>query len=101
MKLNLRSLKDYRAAYEAAGVALPKYDIEKIVKNTEVKPTWLHFGAGNIFRGFIAALQDTLLNEGLADSGIVAADTFDFDIIDKIYTPYDNLTLLEGLCTDG
>ena len=60
---------------------------------TKAHPIWVHFGAGNIFRGFIAKLQQELLNQGLAQKGIVAADTFDYDIIDKIYLPFDNLTL--------
>ena len=41
---------------------------------TEERPTWVHFGAGNIFRGFIAKLQHDLLHQGLVKGGIVAAD---------------------------
>ena len=63
-------------------------------------PIWLHFGAGNIFRGYIARLQDDLLNLNLTDHGIIAAETFDEEIIDKIYTPYDNLVLLTTLYAD-
>ena len=46
-------------------------------------------------------MQPGLLNEGAADRGIIAADTFDYDIIDKIYTPYDNLTMNVTLNPDG
>ncbi len=49
---------------------------------------------GQYFRGFIAALGQELLNQGASDRGIIAAETFDYDIIDKIYAPYDNLALL-------
>ena len=100
MKLCYEGLKD-RAAWEAAQIALPAYDWEKMRAATEERPTWVHFGAGNIFRGFIANLQQSLLNQGLADSGIVAADTFDYDIIDMIYTPHDSMTLLVSLLPDG
>lgn len=62
---------------------------------------WVHFGAGNIFRGFIAGLQQRLLDEGLAESGIIAAETFDYDIIDKIYDPHDSMTLMVTLLPDG
>ena len=89
------------AAWEAAGVALPKFDHAAMCADTEKKPTWVHFGAGNIFRGFIAKLQQDLLNEGLVTGGIVAADTFDFDIIDKIYDPFDSMTMLVSLLPDG
>jgi Mannitol-1-phosphate/altronate dehydrogenases len=68
---------------------------------TEQAPVWVHFGAGNIFRGFIAVLQQRLLEQGLEESGIIAADTFDFDIIDKIYTPYDSMTMMVSLKPDG
>ena len=80
---------------------LPDFDIDKMRKETAEKPIWIHFGAGNIFRGFIAVLQQKLLEDGLSDKGIIAADTFDFDMIDKIYVPFDNLALSVGLKADG
>ena len=83
------------------GYQLPKFDVQAVRAKTHDQPTWLHFGAGNIFRGFIAKLQQDLLEQGLAHTGIVAADTFDYDIIDKIYTPFDNMTLMVSLLPDG
>jgi len=80
-------------AWAASSVRLPQYDPAGMAALTRREPVWVHFGAGNIFRGFIAGLQQRLLNEGLADKGIVAAETFDFDILDRIYTPYDNLVM--------
>ena len=100
MKMNRAALAD-RAAWEKAGVALPQFDVGAMVERTKANPIWVHFGAGNIFRGFIAALQQRLLNAGLADRGIVAADTFDYDIITRIYDPFDNLTLNVTLNPDA
>lgn len=100
MKLN-RSCFANRKAFEDISVKLPCFDWEEMVQATEKAPRWIHFGAGNIFRGFIAELQQQLLEKGLEESGIIAADTFDFDIIDKIYRPYDNMTMMVRLKPDG
>ena len=100
MELSYNGLHD-RGAWEAAGVRLPAYNVEKTAQATRQAPIWVHFGSGNIFRGFIAQLQQRLLNMGAADKGIIAVDTFDYDIIDKIYTAFDNLTLNVTLNADA
>ena len=56
MKVNLQELQN-TAAWEKAGVRLPKFDIAAMREKTKEAPIWVHFGAGNIFRAFIAALQ--------------------------------------------
>lgn len=89
------------AAFEQAGIQLPKYDWDRMVRLTKEAPVWVHFGAGNIFRGFIASLQQKLLNIGAAEAGIIAAETFDFDIIDQIYVPHDSMTLGVALKPSG
>ena len=100
LHLNIQGLKD-RSAWEAAGIALPRYDVEAMKARTLQRPSWVHFGAGNIFRGFLAAAQQTLLNAGVTDTGILAAESFDFQIIDKVYEPYDELSLLVRMHADG
>lgn len=100
MKMNLNALEN-REFWKNAGVKLPEFSIETMRSNTRENPVWVHFGAGNIFRAFIARLQQQLLNEGKADRGIIAVDTFDYDILDKIYAPYDNLTMLVLMNADG
>jgi len=100
MKMNQASLVN-REAWEKVHVVLPKYDVPAMVKKTKENPIWVHFGAGNIFRGFIAALQQKLLDEGLAECGIIAADTFDYEIISKIYDPFDCLTMNVTLNPDA
>ena len=100
MKLTLNGLKD-SAAWEAAEIKLPSYDAEKIAENTQTKPKWIHFGSGNIFRIFIGGIANTLIENGDSDTGIICAESFDTDIIDRIYTPYDNLVLAVTLKADG
>lgn len=92
MELNLNSLKT-----KLDNVSYPKYDVEKVRQQTIKNPTWLHFGAGNIFRGYIARLADDMLNEGLTNTGVIAAETFDYEIISNIYNKHDSLTLLATL----
>ncbi len=92
MKLNLDGIKSCEA-WSAAGIKLPMFDIAAVREKTANEPEWIHFGAGNIFRGFIGSVAQELLNSDKMGTGIVAVESFDFDIIDKIYTPFDSLTL--------
>lgn len=101
MKMNAASIVNQKAEWEAKGVKLPQFDHAAMVEATKKHPIWVHFGGGNIFRGFVAALQQQLLNEGLTSKGIVVGDTFDYDVIDKIYTPFDSLTMNVTLNPDG
>ena len=87
--------------WEAKGYQLPTFDIETVRKHTCEAPTWVHFGGGNIFRAFPAAILNDLLNRGLYDRGVIVAETFDYDVIDKAYAPYNNLSLLVSLQSTG
>ena len=100
MKLTYQGIREAQA-WRQAGIALPGFDWPAMCMHTTDEPVWVHFGAGNIFRGFIAGLQQRLLNKGLQRSGIVAAETFDYDIIDRIYVPHDSMTLMVSLKPDG
>ena len=100
MKLTLDGIKD-RQAWGKAGIKLPGYDVEAVSKKAKDAPGWVHFGIGNIFRVFIGGIADGLLEEGVLDRGITCVETFDYDVIDKIYKPYDNLSLSVILHGDG
>ena len=89
------------AAWEAKGYELPKFDIQTVVRKTHESPTWVHFGGGNIFRAFPAAILNDALNTGRYDRGVIVAETFDFEVIDKAYAPYQNLSLLVSLQSTG
>lgn len=100
MKLNLEEIKN-AAAWDKLGISVPAYDPAEIADNTVKSPVWVHFGIGNIFRIFIGGIADRLISGGFSDRGIVCAETFDYDIVDKIYKPYDNLVLAVTLKADG
>ena len=87
--------------WEAKGYQLPKFDLAAVRKKTHDEPTWVHFGGGNIFRAFPAAILNDALNTGKYDRGVIVAETFDFEVIDKAYTPYNNLSLLVSLQSSG
>lgn len=100
MKLTMKEIKN-RGPWEKAGIALPGYDVEEAAAKAKEEPEWVHFGIGNIFRVFIGGIADGLLEEGALDCGITCVETFDYDVVDKIYDPYDNLGLSVILHGDG
>lgn len=101
MKLNQASLSVNSQTLKAKGYELPAYDRAAVTANTAAAPRWVHFGAGNIFRAFIAALAEKLLNSGSMDTGIMVAEGFDLEIVDAAYRPFDNLAVVATLCADG
>ena len=87
--------------WEEKGYQLPKFDIQAVREKTANEPTWVHFGGGNIFRAFPAAILNDALNSGQYDRGVIVAETFDYEVIDKAYAPYGNLSLLVSLQSTG
>jgi fructuronate reductase len=100
MQLNNNGLKD-KAQWEKAGIQLPKFDREAMIAATKKAPKWVHFGGGNIFRAFPAALAQTMLERGLENTGIIVAEGYDGEIVDKCFAPFDNLCLLVTLKSNG
>ncbi|MEE0283104.1 MAG: mannitol dehydrogenase family protein [Lachnospiraceae bacterium] len=100
MKLTLEGIKS-TTVFQKAGILLPGYDVAAVSKKAKQAPRWAHFGIGNIFRIFIGGIADGLLEAGVLDRGLTCIETFDYDVVDKIYTPYDNLGLSVILHADG
>ncbi|HIW82022.1 MAG TPA: mannitol dehydrogenase family protein [Candidatus Acetatifactor stercoripullorum] len=101
MKLTLEGIKKDRDAFLAAGYRLPAFDYSQVAENTQKRPVWIHFGAGNIFKAFQANVLQTLLNEGVMDTGLIAAEGYDYEIIEKSSRPHDNLSILATLKADN
>ena len=93
--------KEIGPEWAEKGYQMPQFDIEAVRTKTHEQPAWVHFGAGNLFRAFPAALLQQALDSGKYDRGVIVAEGFDFEIIDKAYRPYDNLSLLVCLQSDG
>jgi fructuronate reductase len=100
MKLNINALEN-TSNWVAMDVKLPTFDIKTVKENTLKSPQWVHFGAGNIFRGFVAKCHQQLLDKGLAKTGIIAVETFDYEVIEKVFDPSDNLALVVLMNSDG
>ena len=93
--------KEISPLWAEKGYQVPQFDIEAVREKTQKEPVWVHFGAGNLFRAFPAAVLQQVLDTGKYDKGVIVAEGFDFEIIDKAYRPYDNLSLLVCLQSDG
>lgn len=100
MKLDYESIQN-REAWERIGVKLPSFDWKDMYAETEAHPTWVHFGSGSLFRAFHSMLQQSLVEQGLVKGGLYAAETFDYEMVDASYAPYDNLSILVTLMPDG
>ena len=101
MKLTDIKNGNLSAEWAEKGYELPKFDVEAVKAKTHAEPTWVHFGAGNIFRAFPAAILNEALNSGKYDRGVIVAEGFDTEIIRDMYQPHDNLSILVTLKTDG
>ena len=67
MKLSDIKNGNLSAEWAEKGYELPKFDVEAVKAKTHAEPTWVHFGAGNIFRAFPAAILNEALNSGKYD----------------------------------
>jgi len=100
MKLNRAGVEN-KAQWQEAGYRLPEFDREKVTKATKEAPFWIHFGAGNIFRAFQANVVQNLLEQGVLDRGLVVAEGYDYEIIEKMNHPHDDYSILVTLKADG
>lgn len=101
MKLTDLLTSGNEAEFSNKGYDLPKYDRDAVKEKTKAEPTWIHFGAGNIFRAFTAERLQRILNNGSYDRGVIVAESFDTEIIEKAYKPYDGMSLSVVLKANG
>lgn len=101
MLLTANGIVNDRDEYESRGYRLPGYDREAVRKAAVATPEWIHFGAGNIFRAFQGNLMQRLLNAGEVHTGLIVCEGYDYEIIEKMYRPHDNLSILATLKADG
>lgn len=79
--------------WKNTGVRLPQFSREEMLKITRKSPTWIHIAPGNLYVAEIAPIQQRLLELGAVREGIIGMETWDEEIVEKIYRPHDNLRL--------
>ncbi len=99
--MKLKNALIEREQWTARGYEVPGFDREAMIRETCESPVWVHFGAGNIFRAFQAHAMQELLEKGFVRTGIVAAEGYDAEIVEKICRPNGDLTVLATLHADG
>ncbi len=87
--------------WKAKGYGVPEYDRAAVRARTMEAPFWIHFGAGNIFRAFQARVVQELLNAGKLDRGLIVAEGYDYEIIEKVNRPHEDLGIAVTLKADG
>ena len=86
MKLSYQSLQS--SEWQEKGYQLPQFNLAEVAAKTKQEPIWLHLGAGNIFRAFLANLQQRMLNQGFANQGIIVAEGLYYIVIQPAHPPY-------------
>ncbi|MGM0126101.1 fructuronate reductase [Enterococcus sp. AZ194] len=82
-------------------VKRPIAEKAELVSYTKEHPQWLHFGGGNLFRAFHAEIAQELVDKEEMRSGVIVCETFDEQVIEKAYHPYDNNILEVIMHEDG
>ncbi|MDR1567962.1 MAG: mannitol dehydrogenase family protein [Streptococcaceae bacterium] len=97
----LKKWQDFREQLAEASIELPQFDVDLLKLNGKESPIWLHFGGGNLYRGFHAEVAQSLAQQGALKSGVVVCETFDEEIISKAYQPYQANSLEVVMHEDG
>jgi fructuronate reductase len=98
---NKKYVREHKADFEKASIYVPDFDTDALYKRTYEAPVWIHFGSGNLFKAFHCVLAQELIEKGFSDKGIIVAETFAFDMINKVYKAFDNLVLQVVMKADG
>ena len=79
--LTRNGLRD--SIWRTSGIKLPGFDIEAMIDRTVTSPRWMHLAPSNLYRGMIAPLQQSLLESGVVEDGMIAVETHDNQVIDE------------------
>ncbi|MGL2216016.1 mannitol dehydrogenase family protein [Oenococcus oeni] len=99
------SLKDdYLAnkdSFEKAGITVPTFNQTDVISQGIKNPVWVHFGGGNLFRGFHSGIAQSLIEQGELPTGVSVIETYDDAVISEIYRAHNNRHLSVVMHADG
>lgn len=90
-----------KAAFDGSNIKVPTFDQAAMKKETLASPRWVHFGGGNLFRAFHAAIASRLLESGESKTGVIVAETYDDAVVSDIYGKYNNRVVRVVTKADG
>lgn len=83
------------------GIIIPRYNDIQVVETTKVKPQWVHFGGGNLYRCLHAKVAQDLLNQNLTKTGIIVIERANGHKNESIYKKNKNKSLTVSMSSDG
>ncbi|WML29848.1 mannitol dehydrogenase family protein [Neobacillus sp. OS1-32] len=99
--ISIKNWQESLIELKQQGIEVPNFDVNKLKENGQKHPVWLHFGGGNLYRGFHAEIAQRLANQGELTSGVVVCETFDNEVVDQAYHAYNNDFLEVVMHEDG
>lgn len=88
--VDFRNWQNNITELKANKIELPQYDVDELKHLGKKAPVWLHFGGGNLYRGFHGEIAQTLANQGDLKAGVVVCETYDDQVVSKGYQSYHN-----------
>lgn len=91
--IDLNNWENFIPELSQKEVEIPHFDRASLRETGQRNPVWIHFGGGNLYRGFHAEIAQCLADQGELPTGVIVCETFDEKIIEKAYRVFDDLIL--------
>ena len=91
--IDLNNWRNFIPELSQKEVEIPHFDRASLRENGQKNPVWIHFGGGNLYRGFHAEIAQRLAYLGELSTGVIVCETFDEEIIERAYQDFDDLIL--------
>lgn len=91
--IDLNNWRNFIPELSQKEVEIPHFDRASLRENGQKNPVWIHFGGGNLYRGFHAEIAQRLADLGELSTGVIVCETFDEEIIERAYQDFDDLIL--------